>query len=73
MAPYQIAPARPLLVVLLSDEWPFPPVHRTFCIYLATGEEAIRKHAETGGFPITSIHEVKGIIDPSTAAGAQQA
>jgi len=40
---------------------------RTFCIYLATGEEAIRKHGEIGGFPITSIDEVAGVIDPTTA------
>jgi hypothetical protein len=38
---------------------------------LAADEEAIRKHAEAGGFPITSIHEVKTVIDPTTANFAQ--
>lgn len=41
---------------------------RTVCVYLATGEGAIRKHAELGGFPITSIEEVKAVIDPITAS-----
>lgn len=40
---------------------------RTFCIYLATGEEAIRRHAELSGFPIARIVEVPQIIDPLTA------
>lgn len=40
---------------------------KTFCIYLAADEEAIREHASIGGFPISSIHEVKTIIDPTTA------
>ncbi|KAI7845447.1 hypothetical protein COHA_000997 [Chlorella ohadii] len=43
---------------------------KTFCIYLATDEEAIREHASIGGFPITSIHEVTEIIDPTTAGFA---
>jgi hypothetical protein len=40
---------------------------RTFCIYLATGEEVIRRHAELSGIPITRIVEVPQIIDPLTA------
>jgi len=40
---------------------------RTFCIYLASGEEAIRKHAEMSGIPITRIIEIPQIIDPLTA------
>ena len=40
---------------------------RTFCIYLATGEEVIRRHAELSGIPITRIVEVPRIIDPLTA------
>ena len=40
---------------------------RTFCIYLASGEEAIRKHAELSGIPITRIVEIPQIIDPLTA------
>jgi hypothetical protein len=40
---------------------------RTFCIYLATSEEAIRRHADLCGLPITRIVEVPQIIDPLTA------
>jgi len=40
---------------------------KTFCVYLAKNEEAIRKHAELSGFPATKITEVKAMIDPSTA------
>ena len=39
---------------------------KTFCVYLAEDEDAIRKHAELSGFPATVITEVKGIIDPTT-------
>ena len=39
---------------------------KTFCIYLAEDEDAIRKHAEISGFPATVITEVKGMIDPTT-------
>ncbi|WP_309645706.1 DUF4242 domain-containing protein [Phenylobacterium sp.] len=40
---------------------------RTFCIYLADGEDAIRAHAELSGFPVTCITEISQIIDPTTA------
>jgi Protein of unknown function (DUF4242) len=40
---------------------------KTFCIYLAANEDAIRKHAELSGIPITRIVEVPQIIDPLTA------
>jgi len=40
---------------------------KTFCIYLAESEEAIRKHAELSGIPVTRITEVPRIIDPLTA------
>ena len=43
---------------------------RTYCVYLATGEEAIRKHAEAGGFPVTRIDEISCIIDPTTAGSS---
>jgi len=39
---------------------------KTFCIYLAEDEEAIREHAKTSGFPASVITEVKTIIDPTT-------
>jgi Nickel responsive protein SCO4226-like len=40
---------------------------KTFCVYLAKDEAAIRKHAELSGFPATKITEIKTMIDPSTA------
>ena len=41
---------------------------KTFCIYLAENEGAIRQHAELSGFPATTITEVVGLIDPTTAS-----
>ena len=41
--------------------------NKVYCIYLADNEQAIRQHAELGGFPVNSIAQVKSIIDPSTA------
>lgn len=40
---------------------------RTFCIYLATGEDVIHKHAEISGFPANRIVEISKKIDPTTA------
>jgi hypothetical protein len=40
---------------------------KAFCIYLAEGEEQIRRHAEMSGIPITRITEVPQVIDPLTA------
>lgn len=40
---------------------------RTFCIYLATDETVLRRHAELSGIPVTRIVEVPQIIDPLTA------
>jgi hypothetical protein len=40
---------------------------KTFCVYLAKDEAAIRRHAEISGFPANKITEVKRTIDPTTA------
>lgn len=40
---------------------------KTFCVYLAEDEDAIRKHAELSGFPANVVTEVTSIIDPTTA------
>ena len=40
--------------------------NKTFCVYLATGEAVIRKHAEISGFPASKITEVRKMIDPTT-------
>ena len=42
---------------------------KTFCIYLAEDEAAIREHAKLSGFPASKITEVATIIDPTTARG----
>lgn len=42
---------------------------KTFCIYLAENEDAIREHARISGFPANKITETVGIIDPTTAKG----
>ncbi|MDP1556737.1 MAG: DUF4242 domain-containing protein [Hyphomonas sp.] len=41
---------------------------KTFCVYLSPSEEAIRRHAELSGIPVTRITEISQIIDPLTAA-----
>jgi hypothetical protein len=45
----------------------FVVADKTFCVYLAEGEDAVREHAKLSGFPATKISEVRGIIDPFTA------
>jgi len=42
---------------------------KTFCIYFAEDEEAIRDHARISGFPATIITQAQTIIDPTTAGG----
>jgi hypothetical protein len=42
---------------------------RTFCIYLAEDEDAIREHADRSGFPATRIVEVRRVFDATTALG----
>jgi hypothetical protein len=37
------------------------------CIYEATDEDIIRQHGRCGGFPVDAIHEVRHVIDPTTA------
>jgi hypothetical protein len=41
---------------------------KMFCVYLASGEAIIHKHAEISGFPASKITEVRKMIDPTTAA-----
>lgn len=41
---------------------------KTFCIYLAESEAAVREHARLSGIPATKISEVRGVIDPTTAS-----
>jgi hypothetical protein len=49
---------------LASIKW---EISATPQIYLAESEEAIRKHGELSGIPVTKITEIPQIIDPLTA------
>jgi hypothetical protein len=40
---------------------------KVYCIYVALNVEAVRQHAEVGGFPANRISEIKRVIDPTTA------
>jgi hypothetical protein len=40
---------------------------KTFCVYLAENEDAVRRHAELSGFPASKITPINRIIDPTTA------
>jgi len=40
---------------------------KIYCVYRAQNEDAIRKHAEAGGFPANRIARVSRVIDPTTA------
>lgn len=43
---------------------------KVFCLFIADDEEAIREHAERGGFPVTRIHRVDATTNPLTAERA---
>lgn len=40
---------------------------KTFCVYIAENEAAVREHAKLSGFPATKINEVHSVISPMTA------
>jgi len=42
---------------------------KIFCIYLASDEAIIQRHAQMSGFPATKVTEIGKVIDPTTAAG----
>ena len=41
--------------------------NKIYCIYKAVSKEAVKEHAEKGGFPANSISELSTIINPETA------
>jgi hypothetical protein len=45
----------------------FVTADKTFCVYLATDEEIIQRHAELSGFPASKITEIGNLIDAKTA------
>ena len=40
---------------------------KVYCVYFAPDAEAVRKHAQKGGFPANRVSRVMAIIDPSTS------
>jgi hypothetical protein len=40
---------------------------KIYCIYMAPDEDAVRKHAQQGGFPANRISRIRSVIDPATA------
>ena len=40
---------------------------KLFCVYIADDVEAVREHAQAGGFPCNAVNRVATIIDPTTA------
>lgn len=42
---------------------------KVYCVYIAPNKEAVREHAEKGGFPANRISEIKSVIDPTTSEG----
>ena len=41
--------------------------NKIYCVYVAPNEEAVRKHAQQGGFPAIVVSRVATVIDPTTA------
>ena len=48
----------------------FVAADKTYCVYLAKDEDAVRKHAEISGFPATKITQIRKTIDPTTEKDA---
>ena len=40
---------------------------KVYCVYIAPNEDAVREHADKGGFPANRVSEISSIIDPTTA------
>jgi hypothetical protein len=40
---------------------------KIYCVYISDDEQAVREHAEKGGFPANRVERVSAVIDPSTS------
>jgi hypothetical protein len=40
---------------------------KIYCVYIAPDEDAVRKHAQMGGFPANRISQIRSVIDPTTS------
>jgi Protein of unknown function (DUF4242) len=45
----------------------FVTANKMYCMYLATDEALIQRHAELSGFPATKVKEIRRMIDATTA------
>ncbi|VVM04631.1 hypothetical protein MAMC_00154 [Methylacidimicrobium cyclopophantes] len=43
---------------------------KIYCVYIAPNEQAIRDHAQKGGFPANRISEIRDLISPYSARSA---
>ena len=52
-----------------SVQWvqSFVTADKIYCVYHATDESLVQRHAELGGFPANKISRVTAVIDPATA------
>ena len=41
--------------------------NKLYCVHIAPTEADVVTHATQGGFPVTEIHEIRSIIDPTAA------
>lgn len=39
---------------------------KLYCVYIADDEDAVREHAQAGGFPCETVSRVRTMIDPTT-------
>jgi hypothetical protein len=39
---------------------------KIYCVYIAPNEQAVREHAQRGGFPANRISAITSVIDPTT-------
>jgi len=40
---------------------------KIYCIYVASDADAVRQHAQQGGFPANRISRIRSVIDPTSA------
>lgn len=40
---------------------------KIYCVYIASNEDLVRRHAEIAGFPADSVAAVRSVIDPASA------
>src|SRR5436189_5085142 len=40
---------------------------KIYCVYIAQNEQAIKEHAQKGGFPANQNSEIKTVINPTNA------